>query len=101
MTRKIAGHTYYRANYFTVDDFTVTDDTVSENNYTYAANIWQRFSIRTLGEYNNLYLKTNVSLLIDILENFCESSVASYGLDRSLLHFARFRVERDVKNIRA
>ena len=37
--------------------------------------------LRTLDEYSDLYLKTDVLLLIDVFENFCESYVASYGLD--------------------
>jgi len=30
----------------------LTGDTVSESDYVHAANVWKRFSIRTLGEYN-------------------------------------------------
>ncbi|KYM93940.1 hypothetical protein ALC62_15447, partial [Cyphomyrmex costatus] len=59
----------------------LTGDTVSESDYAHAENVWQRFSVPTLGEYSDLYLKTDVLLLADVIENFRDSCVASYGLD--------------------
>jgi len=59
----------------------LTGDTISKDNYAHAIKLWQRFSIRTLGEYSDLYLKTDLLLLADIFENFRDSCIASYELN--------------------
>jgi len=55
-------------------------DIISER-YAHAENAWQRFSSQTLGEYSDLYLKTDVLLLTDIFENFRKNCIASYDFD--------------------
>ncbi|XP_020298775.1 uncharacterized protein LOC109863010 [Pseudomyrmex gracilis] len=59
----------------------LTGETVTESEYAHATNVWRQFNIDNLVSYSNLYLKTNVLLLSDVLENFCLECLASYGLD--------------------
>ncbi|KYN09080.1 hypothetical protein ALC57_18810 [Trachymyrmex cornetzi] len=73
-TRLSPGESFYSS---------LTGDTVSESDYAHAAKVWQRFSIRTLGEYSDLYLKTDVLLLVDVFENFRNSCITGYDLDRA------------------
>ncbi|KYN13278.1 hypothetical protein ALC57_14541, partial [Trachymyrmex cornetzi] len=59
----------------------LTDETASDDNYQHATNVWRRFCIETLGDYSDLYLKTDVLLLADIFENFRDTCIESYELD--------------------
>ena len=46
-------------------------------------NIWNVFKINTMGDYHNLYLKTDVLLLADAFEKFISTSLDYYRLDPS------------------
>ncbi|KYN38165.1 hypothetical protein ALC56_07459 [Trachymyrmex septentrionalis] len=59
----------------------LTDETASDDDYQHATNVRRRFCIGTLGDYSDLYIKTDVLLLVDVFENFRDTCIENYGLD--------------------
>ena len=56
------------------------DESVSEKDSQRANNIWNVFKINTMGDYHDLYLKTDVLLLADVFEKFIKTCLVYYGL---------------------
>ena len=54
---------------------------IKEKHYGHAQNVWEEFECKCLGEYHDLYLKTNVCLLADIFQNLRSICLEQYWLD--------------------
>ena len=59
----------------------LTEEGITNDDYTKAKQIWKHFGIKNMGEYHDLYLKTDVLLLTDVFENFRDMCLSYYGLD--------------------
>ena len=56
-------------------------ESVTDADYDYAQQIWNHFKMERFGEYHDLYLKTDVLLLADVMENFRKLCLKSYSID--------------------
>ena len=59
----------------------LNDEEITEDNYKHAKKVWKTFNMKTIREYHDLYLMSDVLLLADVFENFRDVCIENYGLD--------------------
>ena len=60
----------------------LNDSDISNEDYERAQKVWKHFDMKTMRDYHDLYLKTDVLLLAEVFENFRSVCKSNYDLDR-------------------
>ena len=59
----------------------LTEKKCSDGDYTHAETVFEKFRMRKLRDYSDLYVVSDVLLLTDIFTRYREESLTNYGLD--------------------
>ena len=59
----------------------LNDSNISDEEYEHAQKVWKEFGCKTMRDYHDLYLKTDVLLLADVMENYRNVCIDNYKLD--------------------
>ena len=59
----------------------MNNEHITDEEYQHAQNVWNEFGLSSMGEYHDLYLKSDILLLSDVFENFRKACQQYYGLD--------------------
>ena len=54
---------------------------ISEKDHQHTCKVWNEFGLKNMGDYHDLYLKTDVILLANVFESFRKVCLDNYGLD--------------------
>ena len=59
----------------------LNDEYISDEDYQHALNVFYKFNCKSIRDYHDLYLKSDVLLLSDVFENFRKTCLKHYKLD--------------------
>ena len=57
----------------------LTDRKIADKEYEYVLNVWSKFEMKSMKDYQDLYLKCDILLLADVFEKFRNNSSNIYG----------------------
>lgn len=60
---------------------TLSQSHITSEDFLHAKQVWDIFKVKDLGEYTDIYLKTDVLILTDVFEMFRKTSLVNYKLD--------------------
>ena len=59
----------------------LNDENISDKDYEHAKRVWKALGCKTMGDYHDYYLASDVLLLSDVFENFRKACLEYYKLD--------------------
>ena len=59
----------------------LTMEDISDTDYKHANNVFEKFNLNNLGDYHDLYVRSDTLLLADVFENFSNACLNNYELD--------------------
>ena len=59
----------------------LNDEDITDDDYQHALNVWSTFNCKTIRNYHDLYLKSDVLLLANVFENLRATCLHHYNLD--------------------
>ena len=59
----------------------LNNEHISDEDYEHAQKVWEAFDCKTLKDYHDLYLESDVLLLADVFETFRDVCMTNYELD--------------------
>ena len=53
---------------------------INDKEYYHVLNVWNKFEMKIMKDFHDLYLKCDVLILADVFEKFRNNSLKNYGL---------------------